>query len=134
MTDGDDPSDLQVMRPTLPLAILHEKVSTQPAERALVERAWRRQCGPEELAEIRRLLESYEVEHRCQVLQESFKEEALRALSELRSSSLKGLLRRVVSKIFNVELGSWCSEFEARNAPGGPASAEVAGGLNGAGR
>ena len=38
MIDGGDPSDLQVMRPTLPLAILNEKVVGQPAERALVER------------------------------------------------------------------------------------------------
>jgi len=134
MTEGEDPSDLQVMRPTLPLAILNEKVLSQPADRALVERAWRRQCSNEELEEVRRLMESYEVEHRCQVLQESFKEEALRALGELQTSSLKGLLRRVVSKIFSVEIRSWCSEFEARNAPGGPAGAEVTGGVDRAGR
>ena len=64
---------------------------------------------------------------RCQVLQESFKEEALRALGELQTTSLKGLLRRVVSKIFSLELGSWCSEFEARNAPGGPARPNLLG-------
>jgi geranylgeranyl pyrophosphate synthase len=134
MTDGADPSDLQVMRPTLPLAILNEKVVGQPADRALVERAWRRQCSREELEQVRQLLETYEVAKRCQVLQESFKEEALRALGELQTTSLKSLLRRVVSKIFSVELGSWCSEFEARNAPGGPASAEFAGGFDRVGR
>jgi hypothetical protein len=122
------------MRPTLPLAILNEKVLNQPADRALVECAWRRQCSTEELEQVRRLMQSYEVEHRCQVLQESFKEEALRALSELQTSSLKGLLRRVVSKIFSVEIRSWCSEFEARNAPGGTAGAEVAGGVDRASR
>jgi geranylgeranyl diphosphate synthase, type II len=134
MIDGGDPSDLQVMRPTLPLAILNEKVIGQPADRALVERAWQRQCSREELEQVRRLLETYEVAKRCQVLQESFKEEALRALGELQTTSLKGLLRRVVSKIFSVELGSWCSEFEARNAPGGPPSAEFAGGFDRVGR
>jgi geranylgeranyl pyrophosphate synthase len=130
MTEGEDPSDLLVMRPTLPLAILHERVLNQPADRALVERAWRRQCSRDELEQVRRLLETYEVEKRCQVLQESFKEEALRALGDLQTTSLKGLLRRVVSKIFSVELGSWCSEFETRNAPGGTAGAEDARGLD----
>jgi len=28
---------------------------------------------------------------------------------------LKGLLRRVISKIFSIEVKGWCSEFEARN-------------------
>ena len=39
----------------------------------------------------------------------------------------KGLLRRVVSKIFGVEVKGWCSEFEARNAAGGAAVAEAVG-------
>jgi geranylgeranyl pyrophosphate synthase len=126
-------SDLAVMRPTLPLAVLHEKTQSL-AESAVVERAWRRRCSQEELDQVRWLLERYEVKKRCQVLQESFKEEALRGLDELQRASVKGLLRRVVSKIFRVDLGSWCSEFEARNAAGGPASAEVAGRREHAGR
>ena len=100
----------------------------------LVERAWRQQCSPEELEQIRRLMDSYQVENRCQALKESFKEEALRALSELQTTSLKGLLRRVVSKIFSFELGSWCSEFETRNAPGSEAGAEAVGGIDWASR
>jgi geranylgeranyl pyrophosphate synthase len=134
MAGGEEHSDLQVMRPTLPLAVLNEKVSQQPAERALVERAWRRQGNADELEQVRRLLVSHDVARRCQMLQESFKEEALRALGELETSSLKGLLRRVLSKIFSVEVGSWCRESAAGNAPGGPAGAEAARGFDGAGR
>jgi hypothetical protein len=65
----------------------------------------------------------YDVPNRCKILQETYKEGALRALGELKTASLKGLLRRVVSKIFSLELKGWCSEFETRNAAGSPAGA-----------
>ena len=43
------------------------------------------------------------------------------------SRRLKGLLRRVVGKIFNdIEMKGWCSEFEARNAAGRAAGADAA--------
>ncbi len=61
------------------------------------------------------MMDEYEIPHRCRVLQESFKEQALQALGELQSSSLKGLLRRVVSKIFRLEVKGWCSESETRD-------------------
>ena len=134
IADGEDPAIFRSCGPPCLWRSCMRKCVTKPADRALVERAWRRQCSPAELEQVRRLLESHQVEHRCQVLQESFKEEALRALGELQTTSLKGLLRRVVSKIFSLELGSWCSEFETRNAPGGQAGAEVARGLDRVGR
>jgi hypothetical protein len=46
---------------------------------------------------------------------ESYKEQAVRTLTDIDNPSLKGLLRRVVSKIFGVEVKGWCSEFEKRN-------------------
>ena len=71
-------------------------------------------------------MKELDIEHRCRVLMESYKEEAVRALGELENASLKGLLRRVLSKIFTLELKGWCSEFEARNAPSGEVSADPA--------
>ncbi|MCA9011632.1 MAG: polyprenyl synthetase family protein [Planctomycetaceae bacterium] len=130
LTNGDDPSDLMMMRPTLPLALLLERTVASPDEKALVEKAWCRQTDEGELEQIRRMMESYGIPNRCHVLQESYKEEALRALSELQSPNLKGLLRRVVSKIFSLELKGWCSEFEARNGSGSPTGAEGAGELD----
>jgi geranylgeranyl diphosphate synthase, type II len=50
----------------------------------------------------------------------------VRSLLALDNPSLKGLLRRVVGKIFQVEIKGWCSEFEARNAAGRAAVAEAA--------
>ncbi|MEX0725705.1 MAG: polyprenyl synthetase family protein, partial [Planctomycetaceae bacterium] len=130
LTNGDDPSDLMMMRPTLPLALLLERTVASPDEKALVQKAWRRQSGEAELEQIREMMTSYDIPNRCHVLQESYKEEALRTLSELTSPNLKGLLRRVVSKIFSLELKGWCSEFEARNGSSSPTGAEGAGELD----
>ena len=57
---------------------------------------------------------------RATALLEAYKEEAIRSLVPLQNASLKGLLRRVISKIFTPEMKEWCSEFEARNAAGRP--------------
>jgi hypothetical protein len=50
------------------------------------------------------------------LLLETYKETATRALQELENANLKGLLRRVLGKIFNdLEIKGWCREFEVRN-------------------
>jgi geranylgeranyl pyrophosphate synthase len=119
-------SDVLMMRPTLPLAMLLERTVAKPDQRQLVEQAWRRECTVEDLYRIKGMMNEFEIPHRCKMLQESFKEQALRVLSELQSSSLKGLLRRVVSKIFSLEVQGWCSESEARNAASSAVGAELA--------
>jgi hypothetical protein len=60
---------------------------------------------------------------RCRGLLEAYKEEAVRALAALPNAGLKGLLRRVIGKVFTVEIQGWCGEFEARNAAGRAAGA-----------
>jgi len=50
-------------------------------------------------------------------LLETYKEEAIRSLRDVENANLKGLLRRVIGKIFNdTEIKGWCKEFEAQNA------------------
>jgi len=127
MTSSDSLSDLEAMRPSLPLALLHERVRGQAQHRQLVDRAWRKQCSATELAEVGKLFAEYQIADRCKVLQESYKEEAIRCLTELENPSVKGLLRRVISKIFTVEVKDWCSEFETRNAASRSPSPQVAG-------
>ena len=61
---------------------------------------------------------------RCRQLLDAYKEQAVRSLPELRNASLKGLLRRVIGKIFTLEVQGWCSEFETRNAASRQAVAE----------
>ncbi len=124
---GSESDDVQAMRPSLPLAIALERVKAKKEERALLEKAWRRACSSEELEQVRKIMAEYEVEDRCRTLLESYKEEAVRSLADLQNASLKGLLRRVISKIFSVEVQGWCSEFEARNVTGGEVGAEAAG-------
>ena len=106
----DDLEDMTMAdtRPSLPLAIAYEK--SKGERKAMFERAWRReqQASP--------LLVSELAEARCMELLESFKEEAIRSLPALSNASLKGLLRRVVGKIFAQEIKGWCREFETRNA------------------
>jgi geranylgeranyl pyrophosphate synthase len=111
------------MRPSLPLALAYER--TKGDNRALVESAWRRNGA--DAGQLRTMITDLGVEERCRGLLDSYKEEAVRSLAELENASLKGLLRRVVSKIFTLEIKGWCSEFEARNAAGRPAGAQAAG-------
>lgn len=107
-------------RPSLPLAVAFEK--SKGERRQAIERTWLRQeqVSPILVAEL--------AEERCRELLESYKEEAVRSLPALESPSLKGLLRRVVGKIFQVEIKGWCREFETRNAADRAATrAEAAG-------
>jgi geranylgeranyl pyrophosphate synthase len=123
--DGDG-NDLTAVRPGLPLALAHER--SKDDDRDLLGRVWRRSADAFGQAErLRETLGRLGVGDRCRGLLDSYKEESVRSLAALQNASLKGLLRRVVSKIFTVEVRGWCSEFEARNAPGSPAGAEAAG-------
>jgi geranylgeranyl pyrophosphate synthase len=119
------PDDLAAMRPSLPLALALER--TKGDNRKLVEAAWRRQQTDADTDKLRALMTEAGVPDRCRGLLDSYKEEAVRTLADLENASLKGLLRRVVSKIFTLEIKGWCSEFEARNAAGRPAGAQVVG-------
>ena len=125
LEDLDTPAvdDVRAMRPSLPLAIAHERAKGAP--KALLLRAWLNEGGID-AAEVRRLIAETGAEDRCRTLLESYKERAIRALPEVQNASLKGLLRRVVGKIFRVEIKGWCSEFEARNVAGGAARAAAA--------
>lgn len=94
-----------------------------------MEAVWRRAAPPgADLSDrIRATIVEFKADDRCQRLLESYKEEAVRALADLENASLKGLLRRVISKIFNdLQMHGWCSEFEARNKPAAAAPMEPA--------
>ena len=126
LEDGEGMNDLDALRPTLPLALAHERCKA--SEKGLLTAAWRREKeafgrGDEILA----LIDKLKVRERAGQLLDAYKEAAVRSLVELENPSLKGLLRRMISKIFTLEIKGWCSEFEARNAPGGEARAQAAG-------
>jgi geranylgeranyl diphosphate synthase type II len=116
-------------RPSLPLAVGLERGRAHDEHAAVLAPAWRRQAtSDEQRRAVLDALAALKVEERCDALLQGYKEQAIRSLAEIEHSSLKGLLRRVVGKIFNdLEVKGWCSEFEARNAAGREARADVAG-------
>ncbi len=60
-------------------------------------------------------------------LLETYKNQAICVLSGLKNTDLKSMLRRVINKIFNdVEVMSCCNDYQAGNAPSGPAGQKSA--------
>ncbi len=120
-SDGET-NDLVALRPTLLLAIAHDKA--KGADKELLGSVWRRESKQEsELARVNEIYCELGVQTRAQTLLETYKEEAIRCLSELDKASLKGLLRRIVGKIFSdVEIKGWCKEHEPGNAAVEPAT------------
>jgi geranylgeranyl pyrophosphate synthase len=115
--DQGETNDIAGLRPSLLLAVAHERAS-EPSHKETTSALWRRQ-PPAGLntAGIESLYNELKADERCQSLLETYKEEAIRSLRDLDNPNLKGLLRRVVGKIFNdVEIKGWCNEQEQRNA------------------
>lgn len=123
LQDEAAPDDISALRPSMPLAIACERAKGD--SRTLLEAAWKRGCDADP-ERVRHQVYALGAALRSQELMESYKEQAIRALGELENPSLKGLLRRVIGKIFPLEVKGWCSEFEARNAAGSEAGAEPA--------
>ena len=112
--------------PTLLLALACDKSRGPGRDR--VFGLWRDGCTDAAARDAyRKMLADLEVESRARALLEAYKEQAIRALPSLQTASLKGLLRRVIGKVFRVEIKGWCSEFEARDAAGRQAGAQAAG-------
>ena len=128
----DDLDDLQAAReageapetrPTIPWAIAHQTAKKE--QRAAVTQAWIQGGDPEA---IYQLLESLEATERSAELYQAYKDEAIRSLRGLDNANVKGLLRRVVGKIFDeLKIEGWCSEHETRNVAGGEVVTAAAG-------
>lgn len=114
---GEDAGDneLEQMRPSVLLAVARERAKGD--DKALLESLW----GHEDLKgiaidKIRKLAHEIEADEKCLLLLETYKEAAVRSLADLENANLKGLLRRVMGKIFNdLEIKGWCREFEVKN-------------------
>jgi len=107
--------DLAALRPGLLLAIALERAEGE--NRKAVESLWRR-VAPERMGfdSIEKLFAELGAPERARTLLEAYKEEAIRSLREVENPNLKGLLRRVIGKIFNdTEIKGWCKEFETKN-------------------
>jgi len=113
-------------KPTLPLAEALDRA--RGADKAFLEKIWATpMVDNHDAHRVQELMETLQAEERCRQLLESYKEVAIRSLPELHNPSLKGLLRRVIGKIFRVEIQGWCGEFEARNAANSETVTQAAG-------
>ena len=123
-----DSNDLADLRPSLILAIAHKRAN-EGDEQDMTTRFWTRQPGVDaERADLERLLGEYQILGKARELCDAYEHSAVEALTPLTHSTVKGLLRRVIGKIFGDEnlIEGYCSEFEARNAPGRAPGAEAA--------
>jgi geranylgeranyl diphosphate synthase, type II len=118
LEDLDSGADLDQAHLSLPMAISYERADK--AGKELLERG-------ASSSDARAIIEATGAPARCRQLLEAYKEQAIRSLPDLRNASLKGLLRRVMGKIFTLQVEGWCSEFETRNAAGRETRAESAG-------
>lgn len=128
---GEDAGDneLEKMRPSVLLALARERAKGN--DRAVMDALWSHE-DLEDIAvhKIRKLAHELEADEKCLLLMETYKDAAVRSLADLDNQNLKGLLRRVMGKIFNdLEIKGWCREFEVKNgvAEGQPVEAPQVG-------
>ena len=126
-TGESNSNDLEDLRPSLILAIAHKRAKGGE-EKDLITSLWSGDASYAEAADqVRRILDERGVTQKANDLLEAYKEDAVRSLRFLSNATLKGLLRRVVGKIFGEQLiEGYCSEFEARNAASRTAGADPA--------
>jgi len=112
---GGETNDIAGMRPSLLLAVAHEKAKA--AQKEWLTSVWHRRLPiGVTTATIESLYTELGADARARTLLETYKEEAIRCLRDLENPNLKGLLRRVLGKIFNdVEIKGWCKEQELKN-------------------
>ncbi len=95
---GDN--ELEQMRPSVLLAVARERAKGD--DKAVLDALWTHAISRGiEIHKIRSLAHSLEADEKCLLLFETYKEAAVRALADLENANLKGLLRRVMGKIFN---------------------------------
>lgn len=121
-----DSNDLDQVRLSLILTIAHKRA--EGADRERVATTIRSGAAGRE-GELLRIAEEYGVLDKAEDLLAAYREDAVRSLRFLASPTLKGLMRRIVGKIFGETLiEGYCSEFETRNAASRAAGAEAAAG------
>jgi len=110
-TEGET-NDLAGQRPTVLLAVAYGKAKAEQKEQ--LDQVWHRQL-PEGLTfeDIEQMYLDLKAVKRAEDLLTTYKEQSIRSLTDLENSNLKGLLRRVIGKIFNdTVVKGWCSEVQ----------------------
>ena len=121
-----DSHDARDVRPSLLLSIAHER--SKGEDKKLMAALWSKKVEWDVVEDqVKAIFEKREIEAKARELLEGYKEEAVQALRALENPTLKGLLRRVIRKIFEEDLPeTFCGEFATGDAAGGAPRAEVA--------
>jgi geranylgeranyl pyrophosphate synthase len=107
---SDESAALNAMRPSLMLALAYERAGKE--QRAVLETVWSGDAAKAD--KVRGVLAELKVERLASDLMESHKAAAIGCLQRLGNAELKGLLRRVIGKIFNdFEMMGCCNDREA---------------------
>jgi geranylgeranyl pyrophosphate synthase len=112
-------SALNPMRPSLLLAMAYERAEGD--EKRLLESIWNRSIKPDSVeSELENIFTLLKIERSAWELMENYKSQAIGSLGNLKSTNLKGLLRRVIGKIFDdFEVMGCCDDHKAGYAEGG---------------
>ena len=98
LCSDEEPDDLVAMRPSIVLAVAYDRARGE--DRQFFEAVWRRSSdAPAD--EVRRRIETLGAREEARRLLVRYEDETMRSLEPLTSTDLKGLLRRVVFKIFH---------------------------------
>lgn len=124
---AEDSHDAEDVRPSLLLALAHDKASGE--DRSLVGALWRKQVDYADIrGDLHRIMDDLGIEHRTRELLAAYQEEAVRSLQTLENPTIKGLLRRVLGKIFDqARMETFCRESASRDAAGRPPVAKTTG-------
>jgi len=114
LTDFNDPSDVLTMGPSLLVSLAYELSSGSDREQLFAITSAKSPAAPDAEA-VRSLCRKVEADIRATELLDRYIDEAIESLRELENPNLKGLLRRVIGRIFkDAEVGGWCKEFEQK--------------------
>jgi len=105
-------------RPSLMAALGYERAGGE--ERGLLERVWAGRASEGDRERLREVLRGLGVEESGREMLGGYKNEAIRALGQVRNPHLKGVLRRVLGKIFREGPAMGCCDEHTRgHAEGG---------------
>lgn len=113
--DDADANNQATIRPSVVLSLLRERGKGEVKE--TMEKLWAGELPQiPDKSLIREWAQSSSAHEKAMMLLESYKEQAVRSLQSVDNANLKGLLRRVIGKIFNdLQIKGWCHEFEMGN-------------------
>jgi geranylgeranyl pyrophosphate synthase len=121
--DREAPAEDHAVRPSVVMALAWDAACG--ADRKLIEDVWAGRAERQPRADrLGRILAELDVHTAARRLLAEYKDRAVQALRPLESANLKGLLRRVVGKVFrDFELPGLSDDDQRGNAPGRQAGA-----------